>query len=72
MDDELVPTLDEIRNTWPATVGLLRAARAFGISRSHAYALVRRNEFPARTLAVGGVIRVVTSSIIKALTEDDG
>jgi predicted DNA-binding transcriptional regulator AlpA len=60
------PTLDEIRN-WPATVDPATAARAVGVSRSHAYALVGRGEFPAKVIQVGGKKRVVTASILALL-----
>ena len=60
------PTLSEIK-TWPAAVDLVKAAAAFGISRSHAYALARRGEFPATVLTVGGRLKVTTASIIAAL-----
>lgn len=64
------PTLDEIRSSWPATVDVPRAASAFGLSRSHAYDLAARGEFPARVIRVGGRYRVVTASLVKALSED--
>jgi predicted DNA-binding transcriptional regulator AlpA len=67
VDDRV--TLDEIRS-WPAAVDVSRAAAAFGVSRSLAYDLARRGAFPARVLKVGGRTKVVTASIIKALTED--
>lgn len=60
------PTLDEIR-TWPATVDLPTAARALGISRSHAYELAKRGELPLRVLTVGTRRRVVTSSLLPLL-----
>lgn len=60
------PTLDEIK-TWPATVDPPTAAKAFGISRSYAYELIKRGEFPAKVLYVGGKARVVTASILIAL-----
>jgi predicted DNA-binding transcriptional regulator AlpA len=60
-------TLDEIRS-WPAAVSIERAAEAFGISRSHAYELARTGHFPARTLKVGSTVRVVTASIVEALS----
>lgn len=56
---------------WPATVSVPQAGLAFGLSRSHAYDLASRGEFPARVIKVGGRYRVVTASIIKALSEDD-
>lgn len=60
------PTLSEIR-AWPATVDIAAAARALGISRSHAYALVERDEFPATVLPVGHRLRVITASLITIL-----
>lgn len=63
------PTLDEIRRTWPAAVGVPEAAAAFGLSRSYAYELIARGEFPARVLRLGGRYRVVTSSIVKTLSD---
>lgn len=60
------PSLSEIK-TWPATVDLTAAAAAFGISRSHAYVLARRGEFPATILTVGGRMKVTTASIVAAL-----
>ena len=64
--EEGSPTLAEIR-MWPATVDIAAAARALGVSRSHAYALVDRGEFPARVLSVGRRLRVVTASLIAVL-----
>ncbi|WP_436493191.1 helix-turn-helix transcriptional regulator [Actinokineospora sp. HUAS TT18] len=64
------PTLDEIRRTWPAAVGVPEAAAAFGLSRSHAYELIARGEFPARVLQVGSRYRVVTASILAILSYD--
>lgn len=60
------PTLSEIR-TWPATVDVPAAARALGISRSHAYTLVERGQFPATVLFVGQRLRVITASLIAIL-----
>jgi hypothetical protein len=60
------PTLSQIK-AWPAAVDLVTAASAFGISRSHAYALAKRGEFPATVLTVGGRLKVTTASIIAAL-----
>jgi predicted DNA-binding transcriptional regulator AlpA len=64
------PTLTEIRDRWPATVGVPRAATAFGISRSYAYELITRGEFPAKVIRAGGRFRVVTASIIRALSDE--
>ncbi len=65
------PTLEEIR-TWPATVDPAMAGRAIGICRSNAYELVKRGEFPAKTIRVGGKTRVVTASIVAILSADAG
>jgi predicted DNA-binding transcriptional regulator AlpA len=65
------PTLDVVR-LWPATVDVEAGASAFGISRSAAYDAIRTGTFPARTLRVGGRIRVVTASIIEALDGRNG
>jgi excisionase family DNA binding protein len=65
------PTLDEIR-TWPATVSVGEAAAALGCSQAHAYDCIRTGTLPARTLRVGGRIRVVTASILAALECGDG
>ncbi len=61
------PTLDEVRS-WPATVSPEKAAAALGISRSYAYELVRRDEFPVKVLKVGSKRRVVTASIVALLS----
>jgi predicted DNA-binding transcriptional regulator AlpA len=63
------PTLAEIAQ-WPATVSPAKGATAYGISRSYAYELVRRGEFPAKTIRVGGKIRIVTASILAALSSE--
>ena len=69
LDEEIdgAPTLDEIR-AWPATVSVPRGALAFGLSRSHAYDAISRDEFPARVIKVGGRLRVVTASILSVLS----
>lgn len=64
-----IPTLDEVRS-WPATVPVPQACAALGISRSHGYELIRSGEFPARTLRLRSVCRVVTASLV-ALLEGD-
>jgi predicted DNA-binding transcriptional regulator AlpA len=61
------PTLEEVRS-WPATVSVARAATAFGISRSHAYELVKQGEFPARVIPAGNSRRVVTASLVEVLS----
>ena len=60
------PTLCEIRN-WPPTCDPASAALALGISRSTAYETLRRGDFPAQALRVGGRWRVITASLIRLL-----
>jgi hypothetical protein len=61
------PTLGEIE-LWPASVDVATAAAAFGISRSYGYELAR-GAFPAKVIQAGGRYRVVTASIIRALSD---
>lgn len=63
------PTLDEIRG-WPASVDVPVAATAFGISRSHAYELIARGVFPAKVIQVGTRYKVITASIVQALSAE--
>jgi len=65
------PTLAEIKATWPPTVDVSTAATAFGISRSNAYELIARSEFPAKVARYGGRMKVITESIIRALSATD-
>ncbi|MGW4906317.1 helix-turn-helix domain-containing protein [Streptomyces sp. NPDC004270] len=51
-----------IRSAWSGTVSVEEAARAFGLSRSKSYDLVRRGEFPCRVLWIGRAIRVLLPS----------
>ena len=55
----------------PVTVDIVTAGRAFGISRDTAYDLLRRNEFPCRTLKVGRLRRVPRAEILRALGVDE-
>ncbi|MEU4224384.1 DNA-binding protein [Nonomuraea sp. NPDC026600] len=64
--EHTVPTLDEIKG-WPATVDPATGGKPFGISRSYAYELIKRGDFPAQVIAVGGKKRVITASILQAL-----
>jgi predicted DNA-binding transcriptional regulator AlpA len=64
------PTIDEIR-TWPATVDPPTGGSPFGISRSYSYELIKRGEFPAKVIKVGGKYRVVTASILAVLGAQD-
>lgn len=52
---------------FPVAVNLPAAARALGISRSTAYKLARRHEFPCRVLRVGGSYRVPTADLLRVL-----
>ena len=60
------PSLEEVR-TWPASVNVRDAARALGVSHSHAYASIKSNEFPAKVIRVGDRLKVATASIIQVL-----
>ncbi|MBZ9638428.1 helix-turn-helix domain-containing protein [Streptomyces sp. PSKA30] len=51
----------------PATVNVTTAARTLGISRDKAYALIRSESFPVRTLMLGSTIRVPTAELWKLL-----
>lgn len=62
-----VPTLDEIRTTWPATVSIATAAPVFGISKSYFHQLIARGEAPCRVLKIGTRCRVVTASMVAVL-----
>jgi predicted DNA-binding transcriptional regulator AlpA len=70
MVDRRLPTLKEIRELWPATVDVPAAGVVFGLSRSHSYELVSRGKFPAKVIKVGSRYRVVTASIIDALSSE--
>lgn len=65
------PTLAEIKATWPPAVDVPTAATAFGMSRSKAYELVARDEFPAKVAKYGGRIMVITESLVRALSAGD-
>lgn len=59
-------TRDELLALPPA-VDVLTAARALGIGRTTAYGLVRRGEFPLRTLRLGAQYRVLTVDLLRLL-----
>jgi predicted DNA-binding transcriptional regulator AlpA len=42
----------------------------FGLSRSHAYELVKRGEFPVKAVRIGSRYRVLTESIIHAVSDE--
>jgi len=51
----------------PVSVDLVTAARAFGLGRTKAYELARRNEFPCTVIPVGPKYRVPRSALLAAL-----
>lgn len=51
----------------PATVNVVTAGRALGISPNTAYELIRNGEFPVRTLRLGQVLKVPTALLWEAL-----
>lgn len=65
-----MPTLAEIRNHWPATVDVPTAGTVFGLSRSHSYELIKRGEFPAKVVRIGSRYRVLTESVIRAVSDE--
>lgn len=64
-----LPTFAEIKNHWPATVDVPTAGAVFGLSRSHSYELVKRGQFPVTVIQIGSRYRVLTESIIRAVSE---
>ena len=60
-------SIEQIRRDAPPTLDVPAAGKLLGISRSHAYESVRRGEFPATVLRVGGCYRVVTASLLRVL-----
>lgn len=67
---ELQMTKDELL-ALPASVDLMTAGRAFGIGRTKAFDLAKRDEFPCRVLRVGHKYRVPRSALLEALGIDD-
>ncbi|MFE0255148.1 DNA-binding protein [Streptomyces sp. NPDC059010] len=51
----------------PATVNVVTAARALGISPNKAYQLIKDGQFPVRTLLLGSTMRVPTAGLWKVL-----
>jgi hypothetical protein len=51
----------------PVTVDVVTAGRAFGISRDGTYDLLRRDEFPVRTVRVGRCRRVPRAELFRVL-----
>jgi len=60
------PTAEEIRS-WPVTVDLQTAGRAWGIGRDQAYRLAREGQFPVPVLRLGRYLRVTRASVLEAL-----
>lgn len=56
----------------PATVNVVTAARALGIGRNKAYALISSGEFPVETLTLGNQVRVPTAELWKILGVERG
>ncbi len=63
------PSVDEIRS-WPVTIDVKTAGRAFGIGRDQAYRLSRQDEFPVPVLRLGRYLRVTRASVLEALGID--
>jgi hypothetical protein len=61
-----VPTPDEIRS-WPATVDVPTAGRAFGLGRDESYRLARVGAFPVPVLCLGRFLRVTRGALLNAL-----
>ncbi|GAA2614028.1 helix-turn-helix domain-containing protein [Actinomadura fulvescens] len=54
----------------PSVVNIMTAARALGLSRTYAYELAKRGEFPCRVLRIGTCYRVPTESLLTLLGAD--
>jgi predicted DNA-binding transcriptional regulator AlpA len=64
------PTVDEIRS-WPVTIDIQTAGRAFGIGRDQAYRLANEGSFPVPVLRLGRYLRVTRASVLNALGIED-
>lgn len=51
----------------PTVVDLMTAGRAWGVSRSQAYELARRGDFPCPVQRIGSRYRVVTEHLLASL-----
>ncbi|MBA9007309.1 helix-turn-helix domain-containing protein [Thermomonospora cellulosilytica] len=51
----------------PSVVDIMTAARALGLSRTHAYDLAKRGEFPCKVLRIGTSYRVPTANLLTLL-----
>ncbi len=62
-------SIDQVRRL-PAVVDLVTAARALGIGRTTAYAMVRRGEFPVTVFKTGATFKVPTAPLLVLLQLD--
>jgi excisionase family DNA binding protein len=51
----------------PTVVSIMTAARALGLSRTYAYELAKRGDFPCRIIRIGTTYRVPTVELRKLL-----
>ncbi|CNF72046.1 Helix-turn-helix domain [Mycobacterium tuberculosis] len=54
-------------DTLPTVISIMTAARALRLSRTYAYELAKRGDFPCRIIRVGTVYRVPTAELRKLL-----
>jgi hypothetical protein len=60
------PTVEEILS-WPVTVDVQTAGRAWGLGRDQAYRLAREGNFPVPVLRLGRYLRVTRAAVLQAL-----
>ena len=51
----------------PSVVDITTAGKALGLSRTRAYELAKRGEFPCRVIRIGETYRVPTPELLKLL-----
>jgi excisionase family DNA binding protein len=56
----------------PTVVDIVTAARVLGLSRSHAYELAKRGDFPCRVIRVGTRYRVPTACLLRLIEVEEG
>ncbi|GAA1875233.1 helix-turn-helix transcriptional regulator [Actinomadura bangladeshensis] len=54
----------------PAVVDIPTAARALGLSRTYAYQLAKRDQFPCKVIRIGICYRVPTAALRALLSSD--
>ncbi|TDD86083.1 helix-turn-helix domain-containing protein [Actinomadura rubrisoli] len=54
----------------PCVVDIMTAARVLGLSRTYAYQLAKREEFPCRVIRIGNCYRVPTAALLALLGAD--